>query len=140
MYRKVLIPVDVSVPEDASKLLATAKEISAQWDAELHVVSVLPTVGMAIVGTYFDENFDDKNRAEASERLAKAVSEAGLEAHQHVLFGTVYDQVVVLAGDIGADLIVIGAHQPDLKDYLIGSNASRIVRHSDASVLVVRSA
>ena len=39
---------------------------------------------------------------------------------------------------IGAELILIGAHSPELKDYLLGSNAARIVRHSPKSVLVLR--
>jgi len=39
---------------------------------------------------------------------------------------------------IDADLIVLGANRPDLKDYLLGPNASRVVRHSARSVLVVR--
>ncbi|MEP3300223.1 MAG: universal stress protein, partial [Pseudoruegeria sp.] len=37
-----------------------------------------------------------------------------------------------------ADLIVIGAHRPDFKDYLLGPNAARVVRHSECSVYVVR--
>ena len=36
------------------------------------------------------------------------------------------------------DLIVIGAHKPDFKDYLLGPNAARVVRHSHCSVHVVR--
>ncbi|MFY2822514.1 universal stress protein, partial [Ruegeria sp. MALMAid1280] len=42
------------------------------------------------------------------------------------------------AAEAGSDLIVIGAHKPDLKDYLLGPNAARVVRHSTVSVYVVR--
>ena len=41
-------------------------------------------------------------------------------------------------GGSGATLIVIGAHRPDLKDYLLGPHAARVVRHAECSVLVVR--
>ncbi len=32
----------------------------------------------------------------------------------------------------------IGSHRPELKDYLLGPNAARVVRHANCSVLVVR--
>ena len=38
----------------------------------------------------------------------------------------------------GAELIVMASHRPELRDYLIGPNAARVMRHADASVLVVR--
>jgi nucleotide-binding universal stress UspA family protein len=39
---------------------------------------------------------------------------------------------------VKADLIVIGSHHPNWSTYLIGSNATKIVRHALCSVLVVR--
>lgn len=42
------------------------------------------------------------------------------------------------AAKIGADLIVIGSHRPEMGDFLLGPNAARVVRHSKVSVLVVR--
>ena len=38
----------------------------------------------------------------------------------------------------GADLIVIASHEPGMLAYVIGSNASTIVRRAKCSVLVVR--
>jgi len=57
-----------------------------------------------------------------------------------VLSGTVYDSVLETADKLGADVIIIGAHQPKLRDYLLGANAAKVVRHSKQSVLMVRSA
>ena len=37
-----------------------------------------------------------------------------------------------------SDLIVVGSHRPSMATYLLGSNASTIVRHARSSVLVVR--
>ena len=48
-----------------------------------------------------------------------------------------------LCGDFGvvekaeADLVV-GSHRPAMKDYLLGTNAARVVRHAGRSVLVAR--
>jgi nucleotide-binding universal stress UspA family protein len=63
---------------------------------------------------------------------------ANLQTRCHVVHGTVYEEILRLADDIGADLIVMASHRPALKDFLIGPNAARVVRHADISVLVVR--
>ena len=52
--------------------------------------------------------------------------------------GTVYEEVLRVAGEIDADLIVMASHRPELRDYLLGPNAARVVRHAAMSVLVVR--
>ena len=50
-----------------------------------------------------------------------------------------YDAAILdLAEKIGADLIVMASHRPELKDYLLGPNAARVVRHAECSVMVVR--
>ncbi|MBC7136599.1 MAG: universal stress protein, partial [Oceanibaculum nanhaiense] len=52
--------------------------------------------------------------------------------------GTVYERILELAKKLKIDLIVLAAHRPELKDYLLGPNAARVVRHAACSVLVVR--
>lgn len=138
MFKKVLIPVDVSIPMETHRLFSATKALTRSWECDLHVVTVIPSVGMAIVGSYLDQNFDADSRKIVSDQLAQAIIETGLTATQHVLSGTVYDSVINLAAKLRADLIIIGAHQPEFSDYLIGSNAARVVRHSTQSVLVLR--
>jgi nucleotide-binding universal stress UspA family protein len=55
-----------------------------------------------------------------------------------VRLGSVYGEVLAEAEAIGADLVVVGSHRPSMATYLLGSNASTIVRHARSSVLVVR--
>ncbi|MCR9110682.1 MAG: universal stress protein [Rhodobacteraceae bacterium] len=138
MFRKILVPVDLSIADETQKLLAHAKTLSEQWGSEVHVVSVIPNVGMPIVGSYMDEGFETSARIETETELAHQIDASGVDATAHVLNGTVYDRVIALAKSLDVDLILITAHQPDLKDYLLGSNAARLVRHSGRSVLVLR--
>lgn len=138
MFRKILVPVDLSIADETQKLLAHARTLSEQWGSDVHVVSVIPNVGMPIVGSYLDEGFETSARTETESELARQIDTAGLDAQAHVLTGTVYDRVIALAKSLDVDLILITAHQPDLKDYLLGSNAARLVRHSGRSVLVLR--
>ena len=52
--------------------------------------------------------------------------------------GGVYPEVIAEAQSWGADVIVTGSHRPAMSTYLLGSNASAIVRHAPCSVMVVR--
>jgi universal stress protein F len=52
--------------------------------------------------------------------------------------GKIYQEILKAAQTIKADLIVMGSHHPELKDYLLGPNAAKVVRHADCSVMVVR--
>ena len=138
MFKTVLVPVDVSIPDDTQTILSSAKTLTAPWACALHVVTVVPDMGMAIVGSYFDKGFEKESRDRAMQELQQAAGTAGIDAELHVLSGTIYDRVLALAGKISADLIVLRAHSPQLGDYLLGSNAARVVRHASQSVMVLR--
>lgn len=138
MFKTVLIPVDISVPEDTQKLLHAARSLTKDWDCDVHIVTVIPNVGMPIVGSYFDEKYESETRIAVEKELDAAIASAQISAESAVLNGTVYDCVISHATKIDADFIIIGAHQPELRDYLLGSNAARVVRHSKQSVLVLR--
>jgi len=138
MFKKVLIPIDVSAPDHGKSLLAAAKTLTADWACTLEVVTVIPDMGMAIVGSYFDSGFEKASQEAATTELASLVEEAGLTAGQAVLSGRVYDAIIGHATAVDADLILVGAHQPDLSDYLLGANAAKIVRHARQSVMVLR--
>jgi nucleotide-binding universal stress UspA family protein len=52
--------------------------------------------------------------------------------------GGVYPEILEEAKSAQIELIVMSSHRPDMRDYLVGSNAGRSVRHVTCSVLVVR--
>ena len=138
MFKNILIPVDVSGVLETQRLLGAAYSLSQSWGSKLHVVTVIPDVGMPIVGSYMNPKFEVESKKEVEDALRQAVAASKIEAEQYVLSGSVYDKVIELADVVAADLIVIGAHKPGLGDYLLGSNAARVVRHSGQSVLVIR--
>ena len=51
---------------------------------------------------------------------------------------TIYSEIVELAKEMDADLVVMVSHRPELKDFLLGPNAARVVRHAECPVLVIR--
>ena len=141
MFKDILVPVDLEDETSWAKALPAAVAMAEASGGPLHVMTVVPDFGMTIVAQYFPEDFEDKALAAAGDRLKAFVAERvpdGIHTQTIVGHGRVYDQILRAAGATGADLIVIAAHRPDLKDYLLGPNAARVVRHGRCSVLVVR--
>ncbi len=140
MFKKILIPVDLAEPEMSSPALAEASAIAAAHGAELRLINVqslLPATFM----DYVPAGFDDEQRARAEKALAEmaaSYARPGAPASSSVRVGGVYPEILAEAEGWGADLIVIGSHRPAMSTYLIGSNATTVVRHAKCSVLVVR--
>src|SRR3546814_10619904 len=66
---------------------------------------------------------------EALERLNEIVSENtpdGMNVETIVRHGPVYEQILQVADDIGADQIVIGAHRPEISDYRLEEHTSEL--------------
>ncbi|SDI26900.1 universal stress protein [Lutimaribacter saemankumensis] len=143
MIKTVLCAVDVNRPDAEVKVVQTAHRLAELEGAQLDVITVIPDYGMSVVGGFFSDDHTQKAVEHAKEILNDLVSGAiGDDANakvRHVVgVGTAYHEIIETAEKDGADLIVLGAHRPDLRDYLLGPNAARVVRHSTCSVYVVR--
>ena len=141
MFRNILLPVDLAEVDGPDKALSTAIELCQANGAKLHAVTVMPGFGMSMVSQFFPEDFEEKAQAAAAKEfkdfIAKKVP-AGVACDTIVASGTIYEEILRIAKEVGCDLIVMAAHKPDLKDYLLGPNAARVVRHADCSVFVIR--
>ncbi|HEY9536022.1 MAG TPA: universal stress protein [Kiloniellaceae bacterium] len=149
MTSRILVPVDLADIETTKKVLAAALDQAVSADAGLTVMTVVPAIvgGLdyryAIRGeTGGSAEYDVREIVnEALERLNEIVSENtpdGMNVETIVRHGPVYEQILQVADDIGADQIVIGAHRPEISDYLLGPNTARVVRHAKCSVNVIR--
>lgn len=143
MSSTILCAVDINRPEEEVKVLTAAKRLADLDGAQLDVITVVPDFGASVVGAYFEDHHIKTAKDGAAEALSASVAgvigaEANAKVRHIVAVGSVYEEVLKAARLGGADLIVIGAHRPDFKDYLLGPNAARVVRHSDCSVYVVR--
>lgn len=141
MYRNILVAIDLDDPSDLRATLKTAAELNGFASGTLHVMTVLPSFGMSMVGQFFPKGYEKEMAGKLLERLRQEIRPHlpdGMKVQHIVGEGTVYETVLRMAEKTKADLIVIGAHRPELKDYLLGPNAARVVRHADVSVLVVR--
>ncbi len=141
MYQTILLPIDLNEESSWKKALPTALELCRAHGAKLHVMTVVPDFGMAIVGSFFPDGYEKRALANAERALKEFVSAhvpGDLDVAHDVDHGIVYEEILAAAKRIAADLIVMAAHRPGQADYLLGPNAARVVRHADCSVLVVR--
>lgn len=141
MTEHVLVAIDLTQAEADEKLLKTAADLAQHYGATLSVVTVVPDYGMTIVGTFFKDGTLKKAVQHANDELHAYVDRV-LPGHGHVQHiievGTVYEQVLDAIQRSKADLVVLGAHKPNLMDKLQGPNSARIARHAPCSVMVIR--
>ncbi|WP_024914526.1 universal stress protein, partial [Chania multitudinisentens] len=110
--------------------------------AKVHFFHALPDASAFVTAYSFGiKEFENQAEVKAIEGLKKIMAEIDLPLENlayTISFGSPRDEVLQLAEEIEADLIVIGSRRPSVKTYLLGSNAAAIVRHAKISVMVVR--
>lgn len=141
MFSTIVVPIDLAEPESSGRALNAAIRMAQDYDATMHVVTVVPDMGMSIVGGYFPKGFEQKALDDTKIRLKAFLEDtvpADVKVKGHVVHGAIYQQILQIADTLEADLIVMASHRPAMRDYLLGPNAARVVRHATQSVLVVR--
>ncbi len=139
MIRKILIPIDVAADDPGREAMALAKELAANHYAKLVLLTVRETMP-GYVSIHMPEGLEEKMAAAVSDRLNEIAEKNGMpdSAEKLVRNGNPAAEILEVAEETDADMIVISSHDPGVADYFIGSVAARVVRHAHCSVLVVR--
>lgn len=145
MFKHILLPIDLQESDKKLRNMAFEKavEFCRIYEAGLHILTVVPDMGSPIVNGHFPVEAEDFFVQESKKLLNKVVSEnipEDLSVQQLLAQGKAYKQILKMADKVRADLIIMPAQQKKFQDFLIGSNASRVVRFARCSVLVVREA
>lgn len=142
MFKTVLLTLDLNSEASWAKALPQAIEIVRASKGKLHIMSVIPDMGTPLVEGFFPENYEEKAIDAASKALNKLVEDHvpdDVVVKQHLAFGKIHRKVLKAIEDIKCDVVVMASPKPDrVREFLVGSNADRIVRRSPVSVLVVR--
>ena len=141
MYKKILLSVDLNDEGSWTATLEAALVMCRTFDASLHLVHVMAAVHEAVVKLYLPDDSTEKIVQQFTELMDVFVDEhipKEFEAAAHLCRGNIYAGILETAQNVEADLIIIGSHRPTMSDFLLGPNASRVVRHAECSVLVVR--
>ena len=142
---KILLATDGS--EDAEVATSTALDLAKSSGSEVHIVLVEEPAYAYVDPSgypYFpDEELEHQLEQRARMRLDREVeksrSAGGAVAEAHLRVGDAAAEIVDLAEDIGAGLIVIGSRGLGrIRRALMGSVSDSVVRHAHCPVLVVR--
>lgn len=141
MFKTALVAIDINQPDGANRVAKAAMELLTAPDASFHLLNVVPDSGMAIVSNMLGPDHSRQMLSKAQEMIKSWAAEtlpADRVTQLHVVEGTIYDCILKVSTEVAADVIVMGAHRPELKDYLLGPNAARVARHATQSVFVIR--
>ncbi|MCG8573490.1 MAG: universal stress protein [Flavobacteriales bacterium] len=141
MYKDILLPVDLNDPSSWKKALPTALKMADAFDARMHIMTVAPDFQLPMLSHFFPDNFEESAMDEMNRKLHEFVAEnvpADRKVQHIVTDGAVYEAILLMAEKVNADLIIMSSHRPEMRGYLLGPNAARVVRHGKCSVMVVR--
>ncbi len=109
----------------------------------VHVVDSLPIAAASIGGSPLStpsaEHLIEEGREVLARLMARVEAAGDVSVKGHIEVGVPSGEVPQLARSLGADLIVVGTHDPGkVERFFLGSVAERIAREAHCSVLIVR--
>ena len=141
---RILLATDGS--EEAELAALRAVDLADATDSELHVVhvGVVPIFLKSYPGTLgyerrLYEQIEEMSRELLRKQSWRVKAAGGTVAGTHLRMGEVDLEIVALAEELGADLIVMGSRGlGGVRRALMGSVSDSVVRHAHCPVLVVR--
>lgn len=140
MFKKILLPVDLAEPDLVRRAANTAEALANSADADIRIVNVQSVVQVAFLD-YVPNDFTEEVKRGLESELAAirgAIKRPSGRVSSALLFGPIHQKILEEAKEWGSDLIVVCSHRPGMERFLIGSNASAIVKNAECSVLVLR--
>ncbi|MCZ4289085.1 universal stress protein [Hoeflea alexandrii] len=137
MYKRIMVPVDLSHAENLKHSLDTAADISKIYQAPVTYVGVTASTPGPL----------GHNPAEYEKKLA-GFAAGQAEAHgietqavtivSHDPAVDLDDALIRAVHDTQSDLVVMATHIPNVVDHVWPSNGGKLATHTDASVFLVR--
>lgn len=140
--KTIIVPVDFS--EQSENALKAAVSLAKKQKSEILVLHMLELNEAMITSS---EGFHPEQTVFllklAEKRMRDFLNKEylkGVKITPVIKHFKVFGEVNAIAEKHHADLIIMGSHGSDgLKEIFVGSNAEKVVRHSDIPVLVVKS-
>jgi nucleotide-binding universal stress UspA family protein len=134
---KILLATDAS--PDASLAARAALEIARGAGSQLDVVHVWRALPSSRFEAYIRRELSREATRLLDDQVERIEGEGATVSAKHLREGSKADEILGLAEEIGADLIVIGTRgQGAVGRLLLGSVAEGVVYHASCPVLVVR--
>ncbi|MCS7273444.1 MAG: universal stress protein [Fimbriimonadales bacterium] len=139
-FKKILAPTDFSEP--SYKALDMAVALAQHFDAELHILHVVPPLHVVPVPVNVEVTLYESELREAAERsmqelIAQRIPE-GLTVFASVVWGDPADEIISYQKEKDIDLIVIATHgRTGWRRWVFGSVTEKVVRHPTCPVLTI---
>lgn len=142
MFKTILVTIDLNHKESWLHALPMAVDMARLSGGAVHAIVVVPDFGEPLVAGYFPKDFRKNVLTKAQNDLAQLLEEqvpSDISVTPHVEIGTIHVKILEAIEKTEADLVVMASHAPDrIREFLVGSQADRVVRRSPVSVLVAR--
>jgi nucleotide-binding universal stress UspA family protein len=142
--KNILVPIDLSNVTDS--LLDKARQLAGPLGAKLWIVHVAAPdpdfVGFKVGPSYVREHRAEILRQEHQDiqAMAETLTRAGLQAEALLVQGPTVETLMEVAGNVGADLIIMGSHgKGALYRAFVGSVSEQVLRESKVPVMIVPS-
>jgi nucleotide-binding universal stress UspA family protein len=136
-FKKILVGIDGS--ENSKRAAMAAADMAELFKGSVTLVSVVRPgeYSLAVEDKAFIDNLKEFH-TNLVEAIVEEVKRPGVEVDTKIELGTPWKELTRTAEEGKYDLIIVGSRGVgQVAEFLIGSNASRIVQHSSIPVLVV---
>ena len=125
--------------DDAALAARAAVDIARKTGSELHVVHAWHSVPSTRFESYIHAQLKREAREVLAEQVERIKGDGANVAEAHLREGPAVDEILDLAEEVGADLIVIGSRGlGPVKRVILGSVSEGVVHHATCPVLVLR--
>ena len=137
MYEHILVPVDLVHVDALDKAIATAARLAQLFDASLTFVGVTAATPTPVAHNpkEFQQKLEAFAAAQADTYGVRAAGK-GYTAHDPAV--QIDETLLQAVDDVGADLIVMASHVPNVADAILPSHGGRLATHATISVFIVR--
>lgn len=136
-YQHILLAVDFT--EDSHKVSSQAAEIARQNNAKLSLLHVVEAMPEHSIGYMMTPDLVEKFTTESQDLIAKIGTDLQVsKENQHIKVGSPKIEIIELAKELTADLIILGSHGRHGLAKLLGSTATAVLNEAHCDVLTVK--
>ncbi|MGD0817512.1 MAG: universal stress protein [Methanomassiliicoccales archaeon] len=136
-FKKILVGIDGS--ENSKRAALAAADLAELFKGSVTLVSVVRPgeYSLAVEDKAFIENLKEFHD-DLVEAVKEDIERSGIKVDTKIELGTPWKELTRLAREGHYDLIVVGSRGVgQVAEFLIGSNSTRVVQHTEIPVLVV---
>lgn len=141
MYKKIIFASDGSDNAHRAGLAAIelAQDLSLKSIIVIHIAISPPAQSRMIKADFDAHTLLEEDAKEIMKQTFEEIDKAGLSAEVHVAIGDPADEIVKIAKNEDADLLVIGSRGlGSITGVLIGSVSQKIVHEASCPVMIVK--